>query len=98
MTGRALKGAETVDGALVPTLTAWDKRVLNAVPAGYEPGDRGWSPAARGLDPWMIARTLRVDDVGDVRRTLRGLSDRRLVATVGYDTPRRYQRWVRVGC
>lgn len=95
MSGRALTRAETVDGALVPALTAWDKRVLSALPASPEIGDRGWSPAARGLDPWMVARALRADDVGDVRRTLSGLCDRRLVMTVGYDTQRRYQRWVR---
>lgn len=96
MTGRALKNAETVDGALAPALTSWDKKVLAAVPAspGYE--DRGWSPAGRGLDPWQIARSLFETDVAAVRSTLHGLHDRRLVTPVGFDYyPRSIQRWVK---
>lgn len=95
MTGRALKSAETVDGALVPALTAWDKKVLSAVPASPPLGDEAWSPAGRGLDPWMIARAMRETDVAAVRATLRGLHDRRLVTSVGYDTQRKFQRWVK---
>lgn len=95
MTGRALKNAETVDGALTPALTKWDKRVLAAVPARPNFDDRGWSPAGRGLDPWMIARALRETDVAAVRSTLFGLYDRRLVTPIGFDSQRKIQRWVK---
>lgn len=95
MTGRTLKNAETVDGALAPALTKWDKRVLAAVPATPDFGDRGWSPAGRGLDPWMIARALRETDVAAVRSTLFGLYDRRLVMPIGADSQRKIQRWVK---
>lgn len=95
MTGQALKKAETLDGALVPALTAWDRKVLAAVHAEPDYTDRAWSPAGRGLDPWLIARAIRATDVADVRATLRGLHDRRLVWPVGYDTQRKLQRWVK---
>jgi hypothetical protein len=95
MTGRALKNAETIDGALVPALTAWDKRVLAAVPAAPGFSDRGWSPAGLGLDAWMVARAMREMDVSAVRSTLRGLCDRSLVMPVGFDTQRKPQRWVK---
>jgi hypothetical protein len=95
MTGRALKNAETIDGALVPALTPWDKRVLAAIPASPGFTDRGWSPAGRGLDPWMIARALRETDVAAVRSTLSGLCDRHLVIPIGFDTQRKLQRWAK---
>jgi hypothetical protein len=98
VTGRALKHAETIDGALVPALTEWDKRVLDAVPTSPEIGDRGWSPAGRGLDPWMIARAIRTTDVAAVRSTLHGLHDRHLVTPIGYDTAGRrgrLRRWTK---
>lgn len=93
--GRALDNAVTVDGALAPALTAWDRKVLAAVPTSPALYDRGWSPAARGLDPWMVARAIRETDVDAVRSTLRGLYDRRLVHPVGYDTQRKLQGWVK---
>lgn len=93
--GSALKKAETIDGALVPALTPWDKRILNAVPVSPEYTDRGWSPAGRGLDAWMIARAIREPDVRAVLSTLRGLWDRRLVTPIGFDTQRHIQRWAR---
>jgi hypothetical protein len=95
MQRNALKTAETLDGALAPALTAWDLRILRAVPSQPHYTDKAWSPAARGLDPWLVARAIRELDVRAVRSTLFGLYDRRLVTSVGYDTQRRYQRWVR---
>lgn len=95
MAQNALKRAETIDGALVPALTPWDKRILSAVPASPDLYETGWSPAGRGLDAWMIARAIREPDVHAVISTLRGLYDRRLVTAIGYETQRRLQRWVR---
>lgn len=94
MTGRALKKAETIDGALAPALTAADQKILRAVPLECR-GERGCFPASRGLDAWLIARAVREVDVAYVQATLRGLQDRRLVVPICYATQRKPQRWVR---
>jgi hypothetical protein len=82
---------EILDGALVSELTAWDLKVLRALPAW--PDLSGLKNAERA-SAWQIAEAVREYDVQYVCATLRGLADRRLAAS-SYGTARRPQRWLR---
>lgn len=60
------------DAALEPKLTAFDRRVLEAL------DECDWSMPRSSWDhewrsPWQVAERLRHDDVAEVRRILRGL-------------------------
>jgi len=94
MTDRALKAAETVDGALVPALTAWDLKVLRAVPP-HVPIELLRERGQYGVSAWQVAENARELDVGLVLSTLHGMHRRYLVILLGVETQRRVQRWVR---
>jgi hypothetical protein len=96
MSRNALKTAETIDGALVPALTKWDLKILKAVPAHVPTVDLLRDlPETYGVSVWRVAEAARELDCTAVLATLRGLDDRRLVTTLGYDTQRLAQRWMR---
>lgn len=95
MTGSALRKAETVDGALAPALTAWDLKILRAVPANVPMRTMLNESGVHGVTVWRVAEQAREMDLAAVLTTLHGLDRRRLVFRLGYETQRRAFRWIR---
>lgn len=93
--GSVLQKAETVDGALAPALTAWDLKILRAVPANVPMRTMLNEPGVHGVTVWRVAEEAREMDLPAVLSTLHGLSRRFLVAKLGCETQRRAFRWVR---
>lgn len=65
---------------LEPSLTSFDRRVLDALEA------HAWASA------WQVAERVRVDDVGEVRRILDGLAHLHYAAARGFGHRRRWRR------
>lgn len=93
--GSVLQKAETVDGGLAPALTAWDLKILQAVPACVPWRTMMNEPGVHGVTVWRVAEGAREMDLAAVLSTLRGLSDRFLVQQLGYQHQRRPVRWIR---
>jgi hypothetical protein len=85
-----LKKADDVDGALAPELTAWDRKVLAALPSL---GPLSGARKRFYVSPWVVAQMVDEDDVKYVRSTLAGLSRRHLVYSTGWHD--RQALWVR---
>lgn len=80
---------------LEPALTRFDRRVLAALDPEPDLRLRGNDrPRQQLRDAWDIARSLGTDDVGDVRRVLRGLSHLGYAWSVGWGAKQRWgQSW-----
>lgn len=75
-------------GALEPTLTKIDKRVLKALAAYPE----HWGAAVQWKTAWAVAETLQDEDVAGVRLMLDGLRHFGYVDCRGFGTKR---EWIR---
>jgi hypothetical protein len=95
VSGRTLKTAETVDGALAPALTPWDRKILRAVPAHVDIRTLLNEPGQHGVTVWRVAEGAHEMDLEAVLMTLHGLQRRWLVRALGSETQRKSRRWIR---
>jgi hypothetical protein len=91
----ALKRAEELDGALVPALTPWDRKILRAVPAHVDVRTLLNEPGQHGVTVWRVGEAAREMDLKAVLTTLHGLQRRWLVQMLGSETQRKSPRWIR---
>jgi hypothetical protein len=78
-------------GVLEPTLTAYDKKVLKALP---DPDSDG-ACKGDGLDIWDVGRELNETDLKELLRILNGLEHFGLAFSFGGRTGSRADRWER---